>query len=103
MWKTKHMKSSCTLLTLIYLHPLLFHNTYVMPLLIIHMYHFQAWILQHYPRIYGSSYVDTYIKDMSRVCAFTSLRRNQTAKPFRVYLDHMAADDIHFQTYVDHY
>lgn len=55
MWKTKQMTASCTLLTVIYLHPLLFlyhfHNICVTLFLIIHMYHFQAWILHHFPCI----------------------------------------------------
>lgn len=44
MWMTKQMTDNCTLLTIIYLHLLVFvcsfYNTFATPLLIIHMYHF---------------------------------------------------------------
>lgn len=106
MWKDKQMTATCMLLTVIYLHPLLFmhhfHNACATPFLIIHMYHFHAWIVQHFPRIYGWSYVDTYVEDMHHACAFNLLIVNQMIELFRVYLECMVADDTHFQAYVDH-
>lgn len=64
-----------------------FDNTCHMPLLIIHTYHFQTWILQYFLRISARSYVDTYIKDMPYACEFFPLRGNQVIEPFRVCLD----------------
>lgn len=50
LWKIKQMTGSCALLTVIYLHPLLFmyhfYNNCATPLLIIKLYYFQAWIIQ---------------------------------------------------------
>lgn len=100
--KTKQMKPSCTLLTVIYLHPLLFmnqfHNTCITPVLIIHMYPFQAWILQYFPRISSYSYVDGFTEYMPCACAFILLRGNHLMKPFRVYLDCTVHDSICFPT-----
>lgn len=67
----------------------------------IHMYHFQAWVLQHFPRISRWSCVLTYIEDMTHASAFVSLRGNQATKPYNVYLDCMLVEDIHFHMYVD--
>ncbi|XP_050874229.1 uncharacterized protein LOC127076587 [Lathyrus oleraceus] len=81
MWKTKQVTGSVTLLT-----------TFL----------FQAWILQHFPRISDWASVPEYIEDMPRATAFISLRRNQTIEPFRVYLDRLIVEDIYFNNYVDH-
>lgn len=39
---------------------------------------------------------------MSRATAFTPLRGNQATKLFKVYLDRLVAEDMHFNNYVDH-
>ncbi|XP_050878282.1 uncharacterized protein LOC127082097 [Lathyrus oleraceus] len=46
--------------------------------------------------------VATYIEDMPHATAFSSLRGNQEIKSFRVYLDRLVAEDMHFNNYVDH-
>ncbi|CAL5199212.1 unnamed protein product [Lathyrus oleraceus] len=75
-WKTKQVTRNITLLT--------------------------AWILQHFPCIFGWSCVPTYTEGMSRASAFSPLRENQEIDLFRVYLDHLVAEDMHFNTYVNH-
>lgn len=79
-----------------------FHNTCPTPLLIIHIFNFQAWVLQHLPCIFGCSYVLTYIEDMPCASAFAMLIENQVMEIFGVYLDCLVAEDMHFQAYTDH-
>ncbi|XP_050898936.1 uncharacterized protein LOC127105772 [Lathyrus oleraceus] len=62
----------------------------------------QAWILQHFPHIAGWASMPEYTKIMSRVSVFIPLRGNQAIDPFRVYLDHLVVEDVHFNNYVDH-
>lgn len=99
IWNTEQMIASYTLFMVI-LHPLLllyhFHNTCVTPLLIIHMYHFQACILQYFPRISDWSFVDDYTEDWPHVCAFVLLRGNKLIEPFKVFLDHTIEYSINF-------
>lgn len=39
---------------------------------------------------------------MSHLSAFSPLRGNQETKPFRVYLDCLVVEDMHFNSYIDH-
>ncbi|XP_050897477.1 uncharacterized protein LOC127104333 [Lathyrus oleraceus] len=39
---------------------------------------------------------------MSRATSFSPLRGNPVTEPFRVYLDRLIADDMHFNSYSDH-
>lgn len=64
---------------------------------------FKTCFLQHFTCIIGLSYVDTYTEDMPFACSFVPLGGNQATKPFRVYLDRIVADDIHFHSYDDHH
>lgn len=43
----------------------------------------------------------TYTKDMSCATTFSQLRGNQETKSFKVYLDCLVADDMHFNSCVD--
>lgn len=107
MWKTKQMIGSYTLLMIIYLHLLVFmyhfYNICTTPLLIIHMYHFQTWILPHFPHISSWSYVLTYNEDMSCASTFAQLGGNQAMESLWVYLDYLVGEDIHLQAYIDHH
>ena len=59
---------------------------------------FQAWILQHFPRISGWASVPEYTKDMPRAIAFILLKGNRATEPFRVYLDCLVVEDMHLTT-----
>ncbi|KAI5422332.1 hypothetical protein KIW84_045690 [Lathyrus oleraceus] len=61
-----------------------------------------AWILQHFTRISGWASVPEYTEDMPHTISFISLRGNQATEPFRVYLDYLVAEDMHFNSYVNH-
>ena len=63
---------------------------------------FQAWILQHFPRISDWASVPEYTEDMSCDTGFILLRGNQATEPFRVYVDCLVVEDIHFNNYIDH-
>ncbi|XP_050897988.1 uncharacterized protein LOC127104888 [Lathyrus oleraceus] len=64
---------------------------------------FQTWILQHFPRIFGWTSVNTYTEDMSCATAFPPLKRNQMTEHFRVYLDCLVGEEMPFNSYVDHH
>ncbi|KAI5416015.1 uncharacterized protein LOC127073444 [Lathyrus oleraceus] len=76
MWKTKKVTCSVTLLT--------------------------DWVFQHFPRIFSWVSVETYIEDMPRATVFYPLRGNQVTESFKVYLDYLVSEDMHFNNYVDH-
>lgn len=55
-----------------------------------------------YLGVYPWSYVPTYTKDMPHASTFVPIRRNNATKPFRVYLNRLVAENIHFQACTDH-
>ncbi|CAL5202105.1 unnamed protein product [Lathyrus oleraceus] len=61
-----------------------------------------AWILQHFLHISGWLCVPTYTDYMLYASAFTLLKGNQVIKSFKLYLDCLVAEDMHFNNYVDH-
>lgn len=106
-WKMKQVTCNITLLTIIFIGILMFlchfHFIFTMLLLMIRVFQtFQAWILQHFFHISGWAGVPTYTKDMSRATAFALLRGNQMTDSFRVYLDRLVAEEIHFKSYITH-
>lgn len=46
--------------------------------------------------------VSAYYEDMLCAFSFSLLRGNQVTDSFRLYLDHLVAEDMHFNTYIDH-
>ncbi|XP_050897899.1 uncharacterized protein LOC127104788 [Lathyrus oleraceus] len=63
---------------------------------------FQTWILQYFPCISGWASVLTYSEDMSYATAFSPFRRNQETELFKVYLNRLVTEDMHFNSYADH-
>lgn len=61
---------------------------------------FQAWILHHFPRIFGWSCLPTYTENMPHASTFIPLRENHVKETYQVYLDYLVAKDIPFHTYV---
>lgn len=103
----KRVIDSITLLTIIFIGLLIFlchfHFIFTTPLLMIHGFQiFQAWILQHFLHISNWASVLTYSEDMLRTIAFSPLKGNRATDSFRVYLNHLVAEDMHFNSYVDH-
>lgn len=103
----KHVTVSITLLEIVLIGFLMFlcpfHVIFTTSLLMIRVFQtFKVWILQHFSRISDWKNVLTYSKDMSRATAFSSLRGNQTIESFKVYLDRLVVEDMHFNNYVDH-
>lgn len=103
----KKMTGNITLLMVIFIGLLVFgchfHYIFATHLLMISVFqHFQAWILQHFPRISSWSCLPIYTEDMSCAFAFSPLRGNYEIESFQVYLDRLVAWDIHFNNYVDH-
>lgn len=81
---------------------IIFHNTCATLLLIFYLNHFQAWILSHFPRIFGWSYEDDYFEDLPRTCAFVALKGNQTIEPFQVFFECTTSKNIHYTPYDNH-
>ncbi|XP_050895966.1 protein MAINTENANCE OF MERISTEMS-like [Lathyrus oleraceus] len=59
-------------------------------------------LMMHFPRISGWASVPDYIEDMPCATTFIPLRGNQETEPYIVYLDHLVAEDMHLNNYVDH-
>lgn len=109
IWKAKQVTGSVTLLTVIIIGVLMFFLSFSFHLCKVITdnscdpnFLIQAWILQHFPHIYRWASVETYTKDMMCATAFSPLRVNQTTESFKVYLDYLVVEDIHFNSYVDH-
>ncbi|XP_058783614.1 uncharacterized protein LOC131658324 [Vicia villosa] len=66
----------------------------------IHRQH--GWILQHFQMIIGWGSMQEYIEVWPRARAFIPLRGIQTVEPYRVYLDHIVAEDTRYDAYATH-
>ncbi|CAK8531803.1 unnamed protein product [Lathyrus sativus] len=62
-----------------------------------------AWIFHRFPMNAEWGSVFGYTELMLCARAFLPLRRNQAVDPYRVYLDRLAAEEIHHDVYADHH
>lgn len=102
----KNEAGHITLLTVIFIGLLIFmcHFYYIFATSLL-----MIRVFQHFSGLYPPA-LSTHLwfvmctdtENMSCASAFASLKGNQAIEPFKVYLDRLVVEDMHFNSYVDH-